>query len=484
MYVRSARAVIFSRVSAMALWEPPWLHCLRRISCWRVLCRGPDLGQPLYNLKPKQPHFEPKTKAVIHLFMNGGPSQVDLFDPKPLLKKYEGQAPGRDLINDVEQISGLGTLMPSPFQFAKHGQSGIEISEMLPFLAQKVDDIALIRSMFTTHFNHEPAVFLMQSGRFLPSRPSLGAWVVYGLGSENQNLPAYVVLDDPKALPVNGIQNWQPGWLPPQYQGTRFRSQGSPILNLTPEREFPSPVLQAARSILDRMDSAHRSQRPGEPELDARIANYELAARMQMAATDALDLSRESPATLEMYGLNDELTASYGRRCLMARRLVERGVRFVQIYIEFQIWDHHSAIERRMHYTCGKTDKPVCALLTDLKQRGLLDSTLVVWGGEFGRLPLSQVKERGVKGLEGRDHGPSGFSVWLAGGGVKGGTAYGATDDIGHRAVENPVSVHDFHATILHLLGINHRQLVYHRQGRNERLTDEFPAQVVKGILA
>ena len=435
----------------------------------------------LYDLKPRLPHFQPKAKAVIQLFMNGGPSQVDLLDPKPMLEKYSGQPPGRDLANDIEFFSEAGGLMPSPFGFAKHGESGIDVSEVLPHLAQRVDDIAVIRSMFTTNFNHEPAIFIMQSGLMFTGRPSLGAWVVYGLGSESQNLPAYVVLDDPKGLPINHIQNWHAGWLPPLYQGTRVRSQGSPLLNLKPREEWPDAVVELSRSLRRRLDAAHRDERPGQPDLDARIANYELAARMQMSATDALEISQESPATQEMYGLNDELTASYGRRCLMARRLVERGVRMVQIYIEDQIWDNHGDLERRLRYCGAKTDKPVAALLTDLKRCGLLDSTLVVWGGEFGRLPLSQSVPGGRAG---RDHGPTGFSVWMAGGGVQGGTVYGATDDIGYKVAENPVSVHDFHATILHLLGMDHRRLVYERDGREERLTDEFPARVVKEILA
>lgn len=435
----------------------------------------------LPNLKPKATHFEPRAQSVIHLFMNGGPSQVDLFDPKPLLKQYEGQPPSRELTNDVEQITGLGTLMPSPYRFSMHGESGMEISELLPHLSGCVDEVALIRSMYTTHFNHEPALFAMQTGRMMPGRPSLGAWVAYGLGSENQSLPAYVVLDDPEELPVLGIQNWQAGWLPPVFQGTRLREQGTPLLNLKPKQEFPGPVLQLARSILKDLDADHRRTRPGLPELDARIANYELAARLQLEATDALDLSQESQATWEMYGLNQEATASYGRRCLMARRLVERGVRFVQLYIEQQIWDTHGELDKRLRYACLKTDQPIAALLRDLKRRGLLETTLVVWGGEFGRLPLSQLKPGGNAG---RDHGPAGFSVWLAGGGVQGGTVYGSTDDLGHRAVDKRVSVHDFHATILHLLGMDHRNLVYHRHGRKERLTDEFPARIVDGVLA
>ena len=446
---------------------------------------NPVLAAPIrrevYDLKPRRPHLEPKARAVIHFFMNGGPSQVDLFDPKPALERYSGQPPGRDLANDIEFINEAGGMMPSPFQFTRHGQSGIAISDAMPHLAERVDDIALIRSMFTTNFNHEPALYTMQSGRMLPGRPSLGAWAVFGLGSENQNLPAYLVLDDPKGLPVNHIQNWQAGWLPPVYQGTRVRSQGTPLLNLEPREKWPRPVLELSRSLLHRLDAAHRHQRPWQPELAARIANYELAARMQISASDALDVSQESPATREKYGLNDEITDSYGRRCLMARRLVERGVRFVQIYIEEQIWDTHSELEKGIRDCCAKTDKPIAALLADLKQRGLLDTTLLVWGGEFGRLPLSQNRPGGRAG---RDHGPTGFTVWMAGGGVKGGTVYGATDDIGYKAVENRVSVHDFHATILHLLGMNHRDLVYEREGRRERLTDEFPARVVKEVLA
>jgi uncharacterized protein DUF1501 len=432
------------------------------------------------DLRAKRPHFLPKAKSVIHLFMNGGPSQVDLLDPKPMLKKFEGQPPSRELANDIEFIDQAGGMMPSPFKFSKCGQSGIEVSELLPHLSQQVDEITLIRSMFTTHFNHEPAVYMMQTGRLFTGHPSLGSWVVYGLGTENQNLPAYVVLDDPKGLPVNGIQNWQSGWLPPVYQGIRMRSEGSPLLNLKPLEEFPRPVSEMARSIVQRLDSNHRQARPGSPELDARIASYELAARMQMSATDALDISQETAATQEMYGLHNEVTASYGRRCLMARRLVERGVRFVQIFIESQIWDNHSNLKTELSACCAKTDQPAAALLKDLKQRGLLDSTLVIWGGEFGRLPLSQMRTMNA----GRDHGPGGFSSWLAGGGVKKGHVHGATDEIGYKAVVDPVSPHDFHATLLHLLGMNHEELVFNHNGLNERLSGVEPARIVEGILA
>jgi hypothetical protein len=441
-----------------------------------------DLGatQALYDLTPKKPDHTPRAKSVIQLFMNGGPSQVDLFDYKPALAKYAGQPPSRDLASEVRAVRDTGGLMPSPFQFSKHGQSGIELSEMLPHLAKVVDNICVVRSMFTTHLAHEAALFLMHGGRILPTRPSLGSWITYGLGSENQNLPAYVVLDDPKGPPINFIQNWQSGWLPAIYQGTRVRSEGSPILNLQPKQEYPGNIVDMSRTLLHHMDSAHRDRHPGNAELEARIASYELAARMQMEATDALDLSKESEATKAAYGMNEERTASYGKRCLMARRLVERGVRLVQIYIESQIWDNHNKIRQGLEYACGKTDQPAAALVRDLQERGLLDSTLVVWGGEFGRLPIAQAPGP----TAGRDHGPSGFSIWMAGGGIKGGATYGSTDEIGYRAAENKVSVHDFHATVLHLLGMNHRDLVFEREGRKERITDEFPARVLSEIIA
>ncbi len=433
-----------------------------------------------YDLTPKKPHFEPKAKAVIHLFMNGGPSQVDLFDPKPALKKFAGTAPSRDIVNQIEFADQIGVMMPSPFQFKRYGQCGMEMTELMPHLGSVCDDVAFIRSMYGEHFNHEPSIYLMQSGRTLPGRPSLGAWVTYGLGSVNQNLPAYVVLDDPKGLPINLTQNWQSGWLPPIYQGTRFRSEGLPLLNLKPPDDLPSPLVEAQRELLRVLDESHRIERRGVGDLDARIASYELAARMQLSATDALDLAQETEATREMYGLNEEATRSYGRRCLMARRLVERGVRFVQIFIEGQIWDNHSNLEKDLKYCCNKTDKPAAALIRDLKQRGLLDSTLILWGGEFGRMPISQLRQGGTAG---RDHGPGGFTTWMAGGGVKGGTIHGATDEIGHKAVEDRVSVHDFHATMLHLLGLRFRDLTYVRHSLPERLTDQYPARVVSEIL-
>ncbi|MBP88735.1 MAG: hypothetical protein CMJ64_18815 [Planctomycetaceae bacterium] len=432
------------------------------------------LDRKPFDLTPKAPHFAPRAKSVIQLFMHGGPSQVDLLDPKPALDKYDGQKfPG---VIDVQQPEQAGGILKSPFKFSKHGQSGIEVSDIMPHIAKHVDDLCVIRSMWTEHINHEPALWMIHTGRTIPGRPSIGSWVVYGLGSESQNLPAYVVLDDPKGLPVDGIRNWSSGWLPPQFQGTRFRATGTPVWNLNPARDVPATAQQARRELLAKMDQAHRAARPGEPELDARIASYELAARMQVSATAALDLAQETKSTQEAYGIGNDATASYGRRCLLARRLAERGVRYVQLFIDGQIWDNHSGLEGGIRGACARTDQPVAALLADLKQRGLLDETLVIWGGEFGRLPISQSKN-------GRDHGRQGFTIWMAGGGVKAGHVHGATDEFGYAAVENRVSVPDLHATILHLLGIHHEELTFRRNGLNERLTGVYEPRIITEIL-
>jgi hypothetical protein len=436
------------------------------------------------DLRPREPHVAAKAKSVIHLFMNGGPSQMDLFDPKPMLDKHHGQKYFDKIAGEVESPQSAGALMRSPFKFAQHGQCGMWVSDALPHIAKRVDDIALIRSMFTTNLTHEPAIYLIQSGKMAPGKPTLGSWVVYGLGSENQNLPAYVVLDDPLGLPINGVENWQSGFLSPMFQGTRFRSIGSPVLNLRPEINRPDGVVRAERDLLTKLDEHHKHQRPNQPNLDARIASYELAARMQLAATDALDISKESPATHEMYGIGRQPTDSYARRCLIARRLVERGVRFVQLYINAQIWDNHATLATDLKSACDRTDQPIAALLCDLKQRGLFDSTLVVWGGEFGRLPIAQLSADKDERKDGRDHNKNAFCTWMAGAGVKAGTTYGATDEIGLAAVENRVSVPDWHATILHLLGLRHDQLFIDQHGLKEKLTGVNEAQVVSGILA
>jgi len=436
------------------------------------------------DLKPRQPHFAPKAKSIIHLFMNGGPSHMDLFDPKPALDKHHGQSYVDKLLGEVEFVKDAGALMRSPFQFARHGKCGAWVSEVMPHLAGMADDLAFIRSMYTTNLTHEPAIYLIQAGKMGPGRPTLGSWVVYGLGSENQNLPAYVVLDDPLGLPINGVENWQAGFLPPIFQGTRFRSTGSPVLNLRPEVDQPANVVQAERELLTRLDDLHKQQRPGQPNLDARIASYELAARMQLEATDALDITNESPAVRDMYGIGRKPTDSYGRRCLIARRLVERGVRFVQLYINGQIWDTHTALATDLKSASERTDQPVAALLRDLKQRGLFESTLVVWGGEFGRLPLAQLPADKNERKAGRDHNKNAFCTWMAGAGIKGGTTYGATDELGLAAVENKVSVPDWHATILHLLGLHHDELFYEQSGLKEKLTGVQDAHVVRGILS
>ncbi len=423
--------------------------------------------------RPK-PHHTPKATAVIQLFMHGGPSHVDLLDPKPALEKYDGKPPPAEVADD-EKLTG--NLLRSPFKFAPAGKCGTPFSEVLPGIACHADDIAVIRSMFTEHRNHEQALWMMHGGLTVAGRPSLGAWAAYGLGSENRNLPAYVVLPEPKGLPVDGIRNWASGWMPPAYQGTQFRSEGSPVLNLTPKAVRPTAVEAGRLDLLAELNADHRSSRPGELELDARIASFELAARMQLSATDALDLSKEPAAVQALYGLDNPVSRPYGLRCLMARRLVERGVRFVQVFMAGQPWDTHSNNASQTRACCQQTDKPVAGLLTDLKRMGLLDNTLVIWGGEFGRTP-------GAQGKDGRDHHPYGFSVWLAGGGAKGGTIYGATDDFGYRAVTDRCKVSDLHATILHLLGLDHRRLTFHHHGRDERLTDVHEAKPIRPILA
>ena len=441
-------------------------------------------GSRTYDLTPKQPHFAPRAKAVIQLFQAGGPSQVDLFDPKQDLTKFAGTMPSRDLTTGVANPARTAGILPSPYAFKPRGQSGLVFSELLPHMAEVADEFTMIRSMVTDNPNHDPAQSLIQTGRILPGRPSFGAWVAYGLGSENQNLPAYVVLDDPKGLPApSGIAHWQAGWLPAVYQGVRFRAEGDPVLNLQPAADWPEPVMAAERRLLQQLDAVHLERRRNDPNLAGRIASYELAARMQIDASDALDLSQESEETREAYGLNEPATESYGRRCLMARRLVERGVRIVQLYVEGQVWDAHARLDSMLRYSCGKTDRPTAALIRDLRQRGMLDETLVLWGGEFGRLPLGEGDPHNPATL-GRDHGINGFTTLLAGGGVQRGLAYGATDELGSKAVENPVSVHDYHATLLHLLGLRFRDLSFERHGLDERLTDQFPARVVEGILA
>jgi hypothetical protein len=427
-----------------------------------------------FDVRPRPPHFPARARAVIQLFMHGGPSHVDLLDPKPMLTKYDDKAPPAEVADD-EKLTG--NLLKSPYAFQRHGDSGLEFSETLPQIARHADEIAVIRSMYTEHRNHEQALWMMHTGLTIAGRPSIGAWATYGLGSENQDLPAYVVLPDPNGLPVDGIRNWSSGWMPPLFQGTPFRAEGVPVLNLKPSSPRPADIEQGRFELLSELNAEHRARHPGELELDARIASFELAARMQLSATDALDIARESPRTQALYGLDNPVTRPYGARCLMARRLVERGVRFVQIFMTGQPWDTHNNNAAGTRKCCEQTDLPVASLLTDLKQRGLLESTLVFWGGEFGRTP-------GAQNRDGRDHHPYGFSVWLAGGGIKGGQVYGATDDFGYRATVDRCSVADLHATMLHLLGLDFHRLSFPRQGREERLTDVHPARVIAPLLA
>ncbi len=428
-------------------------------------------------LAPRPPHFPAKARNVIFLFMYGGPSQVDLFDPKPGLNDRSGKTV------DIEVRKGQmskATLLGSPFKFAKYGQSGSEISELFPNLAGCVDDMAIVRSMWADSFAHGSAMIQMNTGSLFQGRPCLGSWTCYGLGSENQNLPGFVVLLDPRGGPIGGAPNWSSGYMPATYQGTQFRTTGDPILNLSPRGAMTRQEQRAQLDFLARLNEPHHAARSHDSDLAARIASYELAYRMQAHAPEAVDLDSESEDTKRLYGLDDERSADFGRKCLMARRLVERGVRFVQIYSggghNDENWDAHGDVGRNHRLHCAETDRPMAGLLTDLKRRGLLDETLVIWSGEFGRMPTSQ-------NSTGRDHNPKGFSAWLAGGGVQGGTTYGSTDELGYAASENPVHVHDLHATILHLLGLDHKLLTFFHGGREQRLTDVH-GNVVHDLLA
>lgn len=431
-------------------------------------------------LAPRPGHFPGKAKAVIQLCQNGGPSQMDLFDPKPELSKRNGEPHPEQV--EVFQLGNKNVLMGTPFQFAKHGQCGMEFSELIPHLSGVVDDLCLIRSMYTENNNHPFALNMLQTGKTFNGRPAMGSWIGYALGTENQDLPCYIVLRDPGGYNTSGKMVWSSGWLPAVYQGTEFSSSGSPVLHLSPSRSS-SPESQArSRRFLQDLNTMHRDQHPGESELEARIENFELAARMQLTATQLLDLSQETEATRKLYGLDNPTTAAYGTRCLMARRLVESGVRFVQVFPpldpSFQPWDNHSNLKNDLRKICGYVDQPSAALITDLKQRGLLDDVIVMWTGEFGRLPITE-------GSDGRDHNRHAFSTIMAGGGFKAGHIHGATDEFGYKSVENRVSVPDLHATILNQLGIDHTRLTFTHSGRPERLTDPdvTGARVVKEIL-
>ncbi|QDU98393.1 DUF1501 domain-containing protein [Lignipirellula cremea] len=438
----------------------------------------PDFERPTFDLKPKTPLHEPQATAMISFFMQGGPSHVDLFENKSELTKRDGEKiPGEIKYDSPAQADG--TLMKSPWKFAPQGECGIELSELLPGLGEVVDDITLVRSMQSGVNNHVQGIRAMNSGGILPGRPSLGSWLTYGLGTESQDLPAYMVLRDPASLPVDGISNWTNGWLPALYQGTVVRPTEPRILNLQAPPELQGEPQKNFLAYLDQLNREHLETRPGEHDLSARIASYELAARMQSAARDVLDISDETEATLKLYGIDEPTTRDFGTRALIARRLVERGVRFVQILSANQAWDHHSSIATSLPAACKKVDVPAAGLLKDLKQRGLLDTTLVQWGGEMGRLPTVQKAVRAV----GRDHNTHGFSIWLAGGGVRGGYAHGATDEFGHKAVENVVPHTDYHATLLHLFGLEAERLTFRRPTGDRSLLDGQAGRIVKEIL-
>jgi uncharacterized protein DUF1501 len=459
-------------LGAIALWN---LMSIERLAA------EPEIELPKVNpLEPKPPHFAPKAQNVIFLYMEGAPSHIDLFDPKPEMRKWEGQPLPESMTKDLKLafIKPNAKVWASPREFKPYGQCGMEFSDFMPNIASCADDICMIRSMFTEQFNHHPGQLMFNCGTPLVGRPSIGAWATYGLGSESQSLPGFVVLSSGTGTSA-GSGNWSSGFLPSTYQGVTFRNSGDPVLYLS----TPAGVSQKnQRATLDAIRDLNQMNyvKTGDLEIASRIASYELAFRMQSAAPELLDFSGESQSTLEMYGVNKELTKPYAINCLLARRMVERGVRFVQLF--HASWDDHAELNKNLKKNCDITDQPIAALLKDLKQRGLLQSTLVIWGSEFGRTPLVESRSP-VKGSEGRDHHPFAFSIWMAGGGIKGGQVVGKTDDFGLNIVEGKVHVHDLQATILHCLGLNHEKLTYRHQGRDFRLTD-VEGKVVQKLLA
>lgn len=437
-------------------------------------------------MAPRAPHFPSRAKAVIWLFMNGGPSHIDTWDYKPSLDKADGQKlahfdPTTGFFHD-----DVGPLLKSPFPFKQHGKSGAWVSSLFPHLAQHVDKMAFIKSFHTKSNNHSPALFMANTGDTRMGRPCVGSWVTYGLGTENQNLPAFCVMSDSlgRGLPKGHAANWSSGFLPGAYQGTWLRSQGAPILNLKKIEALTDEEQRRQIEFIGQLSAEHQQRHPGESELEARLRSFEVAYRMQTEAPKCFALDGEPEHVKQLYGIDDPRCAHFARQCLLARRLVERGVRFVQIYsggtTNEQSWDGHSDIRANHTEFAGETDRPIAGLLADLEQRGLLKDTLVVWGGEFGRLPVSQLFNGKPTG---RDHNPHAGCYWMAGGGVKGGVSYGETDEIGHRAVVDPVDIHDIHATLLHLLGLDHKKLTYVHDGRPFRLTD-VAGRVLHGVIA
>jgi hypothetical protein len=439
-------------------------------------------------MSPRPAHIPTKAKSCIFLFMYGGPSQMDLFDYKPELQKRSGQTANLEVRKrDVKP----GRLLGTKRRFEQHGRSGLWVSDALPHLAKQADKLAVIKSLHADSFAHGSAMIQMNSGRVVQGHPSIGSWLSYGLGSMNRDLPGYVVMLDPRGGPISGAANWASGFMPAAFQGTVFRAGGQPILNLSPTAGYTPEMQRDLISTANALNAEHLASHPGYSELQARIASYELAFQLQSTAPEALDLAQEDARTLEMYGVNEPKpdyhplalgAAPFGRQCLIARRLVERGVRFIQIYHggghQQQNWDAHFGVEENLKIHCPEIDRPIAALLSDLEQRGLLDSTLVVWGGEFGRQAVVQGDR------DGRDHNPKGFTYFLAGGGVKGGVSYGETDELGHEAAVNRHHIRDLHATVLHLMGLDHRKLSYFYGGLNQKLTGVLDAEVITGLLA
>lgn len=432
-------------------------------------------------LAPKHPHFPAKAKNVIFMFMEGGPSQLDLFDPKPALQKWSGKPLPPEMTKDLRLAftKPNAAVLASPRTFQPYGQSGIEFSDYIPNIGGCADDLCLVRSMYTDAFNHHPGQLLLFGGSIQVGRPTMGAWTLYGLGSESKNLPGFVVLGS-GAGTSGGTSNWSSGFLPSTYQGVVFRSSGDPVLYLSNPPGVSTEMQRASLDTLEDLNEDHLSD-TGDLEIASRISSYELAFRMQAAAPELLDFSKESPETLAMYGVNEDPTRQFATNCLLARRMVERGVRFVML--THATWDDHSDLNRKLKKNCDIADKPTAALIRDLKQRGLLDSTLVVWGGEFGRTPMVEIRDPRDVNNAGRDHHPLAYSLFLAGGGIKGGQVIGKTDDLCMNVLEDRVHVHDLQATLLHCLGLDHTRLTYHHIGRDFRLTD-VTGNVVLKMLA
>jgi len=444
----------------------------------------PDLEQKTYDLLPKHPHHEPQAKAMISMFMLGGPSQIDLFDPKPELIKHDGKTfPGDVKFDNPAQASR--EIMAPLWKFKPHGQCGMELSELVPHLGEIADEITLIRSMHTGANNHIPSNYALSTGRATSGRAVLGSWLASALGSETQELPAYVALTDTRGLPLIGGENWSNGKLPSIYQGTMVRPVAPRIFNLDPPRHLKGSPQEEQLRLLDRLNREHLSQHPGENDLEARMKSYGLAARMQVAAREAFNISGESEVTKKMYGIDQKVTRDYGSRCLIARRLVERGVRFVQILCNGQVWDHHGSIKTALPQRCVEVDKPAAALVRDLKERGLLNSTIVHWGGEMGRLPVIQFRDGLTKRDKvGRDHNTYGFSMWVAGGGFRKGYIHGQTDEFSHYAVDGIIHHYDWLATVLHQFGLDHKRLKFQVGPRELKLVESPEARVTAELLA